>query len=67
MMRHQLLPNKTKVRLYQPFTLLQKTLYQPFITSKMERFGFKSGCVMRFGFKSGCVVRVENDKMHCQL
>ena len=52
-MVYQLKPKKTKVRLYQPFILQQKTFHLPFITNKTK-------C---FGFKSECVIHVENGKM----
>jgi len=44
--RHQLQPKKTKVRLYMPFILQQKTFYPSFITNKTKRFSFKIGCVV---------------------
>ena len=43
-MTNQLQPNKTKLK---PFILQQKTFYLPFITNKMERISFKSGCAVQ--------------------
>ena len=41
--RHELLPKKIKIMLYQPFIYHYKPFYWLYGTNKMERFSFKSG------------------------